>query len=185
MSLYNTLMEMVLDEGLFDNLKKKKAEKDRLRKEAADKTLLEILNKTLKFVKFPYTLGDGYDVDVITILHHLGMSNDNLGSFLAKNKGSLRKVRIDDWFNEVNKIPADQAKKINNSLSLLENDDYIAFVSLIDNKIYHNWNEGKTFIALYKFEELFVGDWSDYNEVSDKNGDILGQIDKIISKYKK
>ena len=177
-----------LNEGFFSNLKKKKeekkAEKERLRKEAADKTLLEILNMTLKFVKTPFTLGDGYDSDVITILHHLGMSSDSLGLFLSKNKGSLNKMKLDYWFDTDLEIPKDQVKKINSGLSFLENDDYVAFVSLIDNKLYHNWAEGKTFIAPYKFEELFAGDWSDYKEVSKKNGDILDQIEKIISKYK-
>jgi len=189
MSLYGYyIQEAYIQEGLFKKLKErreqKKAERERLHKEATDKTLLENLNMTLKFVKSPYTLGDGYDREVITILHKLGVGTEGLARFIKDHNSS--KFDKTDWFaKQYDELSEDDMKKLSHGNIILIDDEYVFFLSLADNKLYELFGFELEPFSWKNYDELFCADLKDYKEISDKNNDILGQIDKLIVKYKK
>ena len=184
--------QLSVNEGFFDNLKKKKeakkAEQEKLRKEAANKTLLEILNKTLKFIKSPYTLGDGYDSDIIVILHKLGMNKESFSKFVYNNKSKFDNILnymdngdIDEYEQSTSKS---NVEKMKNAVVILNNDDYILFLSLVDRKMYEVDADNFYVFNFKEYNDLSETDWKSFESAYLENKEIKDQIDKLIAKYK-
>lgn len=123
-----------LNEGLFDKYKEKKAKKVALNDA---KWLVE---NTAKWIKSPYTLGDGYDFHILWLFTKI-YSFDELAKFCVKNKAKFEKYGVDKVFfgdDEDLKGIANRFKRFIGQVAtvILFNDDYTLCLG-INGKLYN------------------------------------------------
>lgn len=181
-------MDEYVMEKLFsikDKLNKMKEDRANKQKAWRDGVLKGILEGTLSFVKKPSMINE--DDDVIHILCKLGLSREGFIKLVSSNKSGFKINALDylvgdDHESAKEMLGLSKLLKIKNSLAILSNDDYVVFLSLGDKKLYDISSDFEMYSYKYNSDFSF-GDWESYKEVSDANGDILGQIKSAISKY--
>ena len=151
--------------------------------------IINFFNEVLSFLKSPYSLGDGGDSDIIAALHKLGMSKEGLTKFVIDNKSKFRDINNytagdveEDYGDTLSKT---EIEKMKEGVVVLNNDDYIFFLSSLDNKLYEVDADSFSSYKQYTsddFEDQYS--WSDMKDVLNDNEEIKNQINELISKYK-
>lgn len=115
-----------LDEGFFDKFKKKeKLEED------SNSDMDDLYEKFKSYIKTPYSLGDGYDSDILIAARVLGYPISKLVS-AYKSSPKMKKVGPRGIFGK--NVTDDQINKLHCSaddklIVILENDDYLLLLN--------------------------------------------------------
>lgn len=149
--------------------------------------MLEILHKTLKFSISPFTLGDGYESDVIALLGRLGITTFQLISFLKNNLCLLNQVDTDEF---INKYPEEHMnisaiEKLKHTYAIIEYEGYKLCFNDKTMDMFEFDTETGVFhsFGLSDQMKLLGGDYEKYISKSNLNGCILERVrENILNK---
>ncbi len=146
--------------------------------------MIEILKKTLRFSISPFTLGDGYESDVIALLGRLGITTFQLMTFMKNNLYLLNQVDIGEFMNKypeehMNQLAVD---KLKNAYAVIEYDGYKLCFNERTMEMFEFDVESCVFhpFCLTAEMELLGGEYRKYLAKSNMNGGILKRIKSNI-----